>query len=484
MANYGSYREYGKRAWYSTSGWELSHFGGYARLIYDYPYVKFDFKAKIQIPNALLSDLGIYSAEKLIKMYLMKCKETRLLEMLEREETVEKSWTGEKRYEVLKLNNELVLRMLMDHFKEFAPLFNHYQEGILGTSIKIEVPPPGQESAGGQGGDEKQEGENQESDGGQGEDENQESAGGQGEDKDDNTGGGWGSTETKKPDFKALGKLLEDMVEQKPFDKFSSISSGCGTPKFITMDTNKCKDYVFTKEEMRNAEMILKQLDISFEPKSDEVKNLKLGKLDTSKLAEVPAGNISVYKQTLEDQDTKPFAVCILADMSGSMRGSRLDTQFKVLNSLYLALSEIIPVEDLHIYGHSGSSSEPKIYTFCNPYSPDYRKNIKKYHDIANSSNYDGVVIQEVHKKIREKTDRPLILISLSDGQPCDDENDMKKILEKARRDQFVTVGIGIGTDYVKKLYTYSRIVSDEKLEEMPREVTGIINHVVKTEFK
>jgi hypothetical protein len=230
--------------------------------------------------------------------------------------------------------------------------------------------------------------------------------------------------------------------------------------------------------------MIIKQLDINFEPKSDEVKNLKLGKLDTSKLAEVPAGNISVYKQTLEDQDTKPFAICVLADMSGSMEGRRLETQFRVLNSLYLALSEIIPEEDLHIYGHSGNSIEPKIYTFCSPYHPDYRKNIRGYYQVDNQSNYDGIVIEQVHKKIREKTDRPVILVSLSDGQPCDSVEDMKRILERARRDQFVTVGIGIGTEYVKHLYNYSRVVYDEKLHEMPREVAGIINHVVKTEFK
>ena len=60
----------------------------------------------------------------------------------------------------------------------------------------------------------------------------------------------------------------------------------------------------------------------------------------------------------------------------------------------------------------------------------------------------------------------------------------MKRILERARRDEFVTVGIGIGTEYVKELYTFSRVVYDGKLNEMPREVASIVNHVVKSEFK
>ena len=504
---YGLGYGYGKKVWTSTSGWESSHFGGFTRIIYDYPYIKFDFKADIDISKDLRTNLGIYSAEKLIKMYLVKCKELGHLKHFKKEVVTEKDFLGrEKRYEVLSLDHETVLQEVMEKYKEFAPLFNHYREDILKTNIKMEIPPEGQESQGGGGkgegegegeGDGQGQGEGQ-GDGEEGEGEEGEGQGqgqgdgkegeGDGEDKKKkkkkNKGGGWGGSPEKTHDFKALEKLLDEMSEQKPFEKWNSLGGETGTPAFIPFTSENNSEYKFTKEEQRNAEMILKQLDISFDPKSDEVKNLKLGKLDTSKLAEVPAGNVSVYKQTLEDQDTKAFAVCVLADMSGSMQGERLNTQFKVLNSLYLALSEIIPVDDLHIYGHSGSSSEPKIYTFCNPYNPDYRRNIQQYYGVYNNANYDGVVIQEVHKKIREKTDRPVILISLSDGQPCDSVENMKRILERARRDEFVTVGIGIGTEYVKELYTFSRVVYDGKLNEMPREVASIVNHVVKSEFK
>ncbi len=491
---YGS----GKKVWTSTSGWESSHYGGYNRLIYDYPYIKFDYKANIEVSQDLRTQLGIWSAEKLIKMYLMKCKEKGLLNHLIRERITKKNFLGqEKHYDVLKLDNEGVLEAVMREFKEFAPLFDHYRNEILSSSLQIEVPPPGSEGGQGEGqgegegegeGEGKGEGEGEgEGDGegegeGDGDGEDGEAGRGEGKGKKSKKGGGWGPSSSDSPDFKELERVLSEMSEQKPFESFKGLGANC-KPKFIPPKKNT-KDYKFKTSEIRNAEMMLKQLDISFEPKSDEVKNLKLGKLDTSKLAEVPAGNISVYKQTLEDQDTKPFAVCVLADMSGSMCGHRLDTQLKVLNTLYLALSEIIPEEDLHIYGHSGNSDKPKIYTFCNPYHPDYRKNIQDYYKVDNSANYDGIVIEQVHKKIREKTDHPVILISLSDGQPCDSVEDMKRILERARRDQFVTVGIGIGTDYVKRLYTYSRVVHDEKLHEMSREVAGIINHVVKAEFK
>jgi len=395
---YGSWgMGYGKKTWSSTSGWESSHFGGFTRIIYDYPYIKFDFKADIDLSKDLRTNLGIYSAEKLIKMYLVKCKELGYLKHFKKEVVTEKDFLGrEKRYEVLSLDHESVLHEVMGKYKEFAPLFNHYREDILKTNIKMEIPPEGQESQGGGGkgegegegegegqGQGEGEGDGEEGDGqGQGQGDGEEGEG-DGEDKKKSKGGGWGGSPEKTHDFKALEKLLDEMAEQKPFEKWNSLGGETGTPAFIPFTSENNSEYQFTH----------------FDPKSDEVKNLKLGKLDTSKLAEVPAGNVSVYKQTLEDQDTKAFAVCVLADMSGSMQGERLNTQFKVLNSLYLALSEIIPVDDLHIYGHSGSSSQPKIYTFCNPYSPEYRRNIQQYYGVYNNSNYDGVVIQEVHKK-------------------------------------------------------------------------------------
>ena len=493
-----------KRVWTSTSGWESSHFGGYNRLIYDYPYIQMDFNGVIEVPEELRKVQGIYIAEKLIKIYMMKLKEAGYEKNLNLEIVTKRDFIGrEKKYQSISLGQYDVLAAVKDKFREFAPLFDHYGKEILGSKIMIEIPDDGKgqpQSGGEKGDDQNQDGQDEndgdsqsgdredgEGDGdgedGDGEKENKDGSG-SGEGGESGSGGGYGGSE-----FEAIKKLIDEMKESKPISRWGNLGNGeYGTPKFITYteaDNKRFGNYEFSGSEKSNAELLLKKLDISFDPKSDHVKNLKLGTLDTSKIAEVPAGNLSVYKQVLEDQDTKEFAVCVLADMSGSMDdGVRLQTQFKVLNSLYLALSEIIPESDLHVYGHTGGSTEPKIYTFCSPYSPNYSKNIQHYYNISNGSNYDGLVIQEVHKKIREKTDRPVILVSISDGQPCDSIDNMKQILERARRDQFVTIGIGIDAEYVKELYQYSRVVSQEKIKDMPIDVAGIINHVVKTEFQ
>ena len=485
MSGYGYGYGKKKRSFWSTSGWEHSHYGGFSRIIWDYPYIKIGHEGRIEADPELRKKEGIFTAEKLVKIYVMKCKEYGLIHHLTMERITKTNIIGrETQFDVLKLDRLDVLNEVMSKSKEFAPLFEHFKESILNSSIEVEVPQgqgegEGQEGEEGQGEEQEGQGEGQE---GQGEGEDQEGQGdgeGEGEAKPKTNPGGWGAS---GPDFSKIKELIEGMAEQQPFAKWGSLS-GDYKPKFITPKDKSSKrdDYKPTDEEKQNAEMILKQLDISFDPKSDDVKNLRLGKLDTSKIAEIPAGNMSVYKQTVDDQDTREFAVCVLADMSGSMQGARLEMQFSVLNSIYLALSEIIPESDLHIYGHT-DDEDPTIHTFCSPYSPNYLQNIQQYYKIDNCSNYDGVVIEAVHKKIRETSDRPVILISLSDGQPCDDVDNMKKVLERARRDQFVTVGIGIATDYVKELYTYHKSVFDLKL--MPKEIAHILNQVVKTEFQ
>jgi hypothetical protein len=168
--------------------------------------------------------------------------------------------------------------------------------------------------------------------------------------------------------------------------------------------------------------------------------------------------------------------------------GRRVQSQKHIMNMLYLALSQILPPDKLYIYGHSGNYS-PEIYTFYTPYDRDYEKNIQYYSRVEWIQNYDGPVIEAIHKKIRESNDDRIIFISLSDGEPAGnnygsdkDVEDLKRILEKARRDSFVTVGIGIEADHVSKLYSYAKPVWD--LSTLPKDVAGIINQVVRSEFK
>lgn len=458
----------GKKTYRSTSGWERSWFGGYTRMIWDHPYIDIDLKVGLKPQKELSRDIGVYAAEKLLKMYLLQAGQAKILDHLERTVETRKDFLGkEKKYEVYSLNDYGVLGSIIENNPELSPLFDHYKEGILGSKVEMEIK----------------------------------------EDKSDDDGGREGECDDKKTPssgkespkesesksspskMKTLKELLDriKVQENSPWASRSSLSSFDKKAVFKPLEESS-DTYRFTPQEIQNAEMLLKMLDIDFEPKSDVVKSLRLGKLDASKIAEVPAGNLSVYKQIVEEQDTRPFTVCILGDLSGSMGGERVEMQFRVMNSLFLAMREILPPDKLFIYGHTGEYV-PEIYTFYSPYEPDYEKRISQYFGIRLSQNYDGPVIEAIHKKIRGITDDRIIFIVLSDGEPAgnrygsdEDVEDLKKILERCRRDEFVTVGVGIESLHVSGLYTYSKVVNDLRL--MPKEVSALINRVVRTEFK
>jgi hypothetical protein len=496
MIGYGNYGSWGGK-YKSTSGWEKSHFGGFNRILSDYPFIKLGYEVDIKPGEKISKELGSWLGEKLIKLYILKLKELDLIKYLKSEEVEREGFFGKtKRYSVISLHNESILDTVCSTYTEFAPLFEHFKKDIFESSIEMEITDKDQEGDC-EGGEEGEEGENEEKkDGegqgqGEGDQENDKKKDGQGEGEGEGEGKPGNSKKTSKT---CKGKTITDYIneinESKPFSRNSDLSEFGEKPIFSPFDKKRDLGKVtFTPKQKQDAEMLIKLLDINFDPKSDVVKNLKLGTLDTSKIAEVPAGNISVYKQTLEEQDTKPFSVCVLADMSGSMgNGSRIPSQLHILNTLYLALSQILPVDKLYIYGHSGSYT-PEIYTFYSPYDTEYEKNIQYYQKVDWAQNYDGPVIESIHKKVRETNDDRIIFISLSDGDPCgnnygsnSDVQDLKRILERARRDEFVTVGIGIESDHVNKLYSYSKAVWDLGL--LPKEVSSIINQVVRSEFK
>ena len=498
MAGYKQWGGWGG-GYKSTSGWEKSHFGGFTRVLNDYPFIKIDFDLDIKASGEAASELGTWQAEKLIKLYILKAKEKGLIEKFTSKVIERPSFFGTviKKYSVVSLNNLAILSTICTSYPEMAPMFEHYKDSILSSTIEMEIQEPEPKKDNGDKGEGEGEGEGQpqgeKEEEGEGDDEGQGEGECDGEDEKESESGSpaEGKQTPKGKSGKSIQDLMGEINESKPWSVADrSLTAFSEKPKFTPFDKKDSgSSYQFNAEEKRDSELLIKLLDINFDPKSDEVKNLKLGKLDTSKIAEVPAGNLSIYKQRVEEQDTKPFSVCILADMSGSMgHGGRIPAQRHIMNTLYLAMSQILTPDKLYIYGHSGDYT-PEIFTFYSPYDTDYEKNIQFYNSVNWCQNYDGPVIEAIHKKVRETNDDRIIFISLSDGQPSgnsygghEHNEELKRILERARRDEFVTVGIGIQADHVTELYTYSKVVNDLKL--LPKEVSSIINQVVRAEFQ
>ena len=466
----------------SMSGWEKSWFGGYRRMVMDHPNVTTPWELKITPSRALVTEFGIYYAEKVIRLLILNANKLQVIDHFEREVITQKDFAGnEIKIQRIRFNSEKILNVIISGCGEISPLFAHYKKQILESyaeSVLNEKPSKGKAEKEDSGSGETPEQDKKP----------QDEQGDPGEEQDESEGGERDSEETPSEKTKFLDSLLKKAKEQPPFVYSKSISTFDKKATFTPIPVpRKSETYKFSPEEIAAAEHLVKLLDISFDPKSDVVKSLRLGKLDTSKIAEVPAGNLSIYKQIVEEQDTRPFTVCILADMSGSMTGSKQRSQLTVLNSLYLAMREILPADKLFIYGHSGENS-PEIYTFYSPYEQEYESKIHGYNHVDWCQNYDGPVIEEIHKKVRSFTEDRVIFISLSDGGPCgrnygtlDDLKNLKQIVEKCRRDDFVTVGIGIQSDAVEEIYTYSKVVRD--LRDLSKDISGVINRVVRQEF-
>lgn len=546
----------------SSTGWENSHFGGFNRIITDYPFISIPDNLTIIPDESHAGDLRQWEASKVLKMFLVCAKGMAggvkaIFTGASSEPVVimKKDWyTGT---EIPEFYNKLTtnpgcmksaLIFVLGREIELAPLFEEYRDLIINSKFELLVERVPDKSEGeGEGEGESQEGEGSgEGEGKAGDGESKEASmddmrdatkkladklkGGSESSKDDGgKGEGEGGKDGKpefapttksghpKPDSMNVPKLtkeqidelmniIEEALKEAKKNEFSKkYSSGGSYGKRVGNYKKKAKFLPVKKSsvpsqlspnESKNAEMLLKMLDITWDTDKDVVKSLRMGKIDTTKIAEVPAGNVSIYQREMEDQTTKPFSICILMDESGSMGryydkpseyANRYTSMYRLVKSLYSTFSQIVPEDKMFIYGHSGCES-PEIYRYHDPYNPHFVYTVDDMKERDTMENYDGPVIEAIHKRVREITDDRIILLVLSDGAPSghgygvpQDVADLKRIVEKARRDEFVTVGVGIQYSNIE-LYSYNTIVNS--LDEMPKKVSHLLNKVVKSEFQ
>ena len=143
MAGYKQWGGWGG-GYKSTSGWEKSHFGGFTRVLNDYPYIKIDFDLDIKASGEAARELGTWQAEKLIKLYILKAKEKGLIDKFTSKVIEKPSFFGTviKKYSVVSLNNLAILSTICTSYPEMAPMFEHYKDSILSSTIEMEIQEP------------------------------------------------------------------------------------------------------------------------------------------------------------------------------------------------------------------------------------------------------------------------------------------------------------------------------------------------------
>ena len=428
----------------SVFNWEESYFGGYERVVYDHPSIFIPYSIKINLGDT--HGTSWYIANKVMSIFLTKVIKHHFTRILLDKFKV-KSVRGyipslDKRVAVINKNSlKKALDMVTASDADLSNLFIHYRKLILASTIEWELSK-----------------------------------------KDDET-----NTEAIT---KSMQKDFERCKEQKPYT-WGSGGSVSGHLKNDTEFVNASQDHGDwhpTSSEMKDANNLVNMLDISFDPKEDRVENLKCGKMSAHKVAEIPAGNTHVYHKVEQDISTRPFSICVLGDESGSMRGSRQEMQHQLFKTLYYAFSQILPPQKMFFYGHSGCDT-PEVRVYHELYNPNFEYTIERQMRNSYRENYDGPVIENIYDRVRQQTSDNIIFISISDGQPSGHGyggekaiKDLKRVIEKCKRDGFVTVGVGLYYGQVKDIYSYYTIVND--MDVLVKNVSSLINRVVKTEFK
>ena len=432
----------------SIFNWESSYFGGYERVVYDHPFVYIPYNIVLKYTKPV--GIPYYVSAKLADIFLLKVMHHNLFKHLHvnSKTEVRKSFFGrEEKVTVFNTKSIATCAALLSTIdSELSNLFDHYKKELSTLSIE------------------------------------------------------YTHKDNKEKDVKmvssggtSLSEMVNDFKSCKAREFFYSKGGGniSGDLKhdteFVYADEHEIPWYP-NSEQSKQADAIVRLLDISFDPKEDKIENLKCGKMSAHKIAEIPAGNTHVYHRVENDQNTKPFSICILADESGSMTGNLFNQQHHLLKVLYAAFSQILPQDKIYIYGHTGEQT-PVIHIYHDKYKTAFPKTIHSQLNIELRENYDGPVLESIYDRIRSQTSDNIIFISLSDGEPAGENyggeeaiDELKRVIEKCKRDGFVTLGIGLCYSRVKDIYNYHTVI--KKMDQLVPNVSALINRVVKTEFK
>lgn len=180
--------------------------------------------------------------------------------------------------------------------------------------------------------------------------------------------------------------------------------------------------------------------------RSWELRGFRSGRLDTGKLAEALQGVESIYRRESTVRADR-MAVCILVDESGSMDGDKIEAARDTAVLLNEALAPVRNV-DLYIYGHTTESGS---FVRLNVYREGNSSNFDRYvlgSLEADYSNVDSKAIREAAARVRARTQDRCLFIVISDGAPCEPEENVRNAVRILSRDGFTVVSVGIDFEY------------------------------------
>ena len=216
------------------------------------------------------------------------------------------------------------------------------------------------------------------------------------------------------------------------------------------------------------------------------------GLLDEAKIAEAYQGVPQVYIRKGK-VETSNSAVVVLIDESGSMgSGCHYYSKVDMAKKAAILIREALKGTgtDLYVYGHSADS----IYsgaTEITVYQEGKSSNISPYalsEVQARYENRDGTAILEVAKRVRKKTNDPILMFVLSDGLPCarsywgrEAEIDVHNKVKKVEAMDFTVVQVTIDTmndERCRRMFS-NVIHLENDLADLPKKLGKVIKKAI-----
>lgn len=455
---------------FSYSKWEKSYFGGYRKVVRDLPYINLSYHIDITLGDT--SDLDNYDCKKVIKCFLYDSKNFKF----EFQKGTRKRFHKDvETLEITKDSLEKAIKYLSKDEKiELRNLYTNYKEMILDSTISTDI-------------------------------EDEEDL-----ESEDGNPGEPGKREKKKEDplhehfRQLLGKT--DLYSSKTYEFYNPNIVEEDVP-YTVLEMQEGEEVQLTKEEEKLKEELLKLLDIRTDPGLNILNNLRFGKIDGKKLAEAVALNERIFYKTERFERMRPFKVVLLGDYSGSMEGTPVEEQMSLMKSLYAVFSTYNCVDTyVHTsfdrYNTYNRYKRIESETFERKDGEDDRcgiyklsgENLSLYKTCSNLEeevpllqNYDGEVFRYLNKRYGNSDDA-ILIISISDGEPAGYNyggnaamNKLIKELEKCRRNNIITLGIGIDGYDVGSLYKYNLTIKN--ISRSSAKISNIINTIIKQEF-
>lgn len=299
-----------------------------------------------------------------------------------------------------------------------------------------------------------------------------------------------GSEEDGTAAEEMLKDFVEDMEDSTSLSKYNpeemekGENSGDSTVYFQKAIVNKesyqrsLSKIDTTKAAVLQKLFMRKNKDYQF-----AMKSMRLGRLDTNKIAEAVQRVPTVYER-YGTVKTDKICVTVLIDESGSMRGSKIDKA----RDAAIFINEVfrkLPNVQLFIYGHTAdqrsNSTDMRVYR-----EPGYVTDIYALGSVsARSNNRDGDAILATAKRVRKLTKDQGLMFVLSDGQPSaynyggrDAIVDTRKKVSMAQNLGFQVIQIAI-EESVPSAEMFDYFIKMTNIKNLPKDMISYMSRKV-----